>query len=132
MREQTLLGFDFGARRIGVALGNTILKQARELEIIDSPVSKVRFARISALIQAWQPDELVVGLPLTLDDQEQPASLQCRRFAQQLKGRYKLPVHLIDERGSSLQAQQLVRNQPDDAVAAAIILQRYFDALSTP
>lgn len=132
MREQTLLGFDFGTQRIGVALANTIIGDARPLEIIDSPVRDVRFARIASLIQAWQPNELVVGLPLTLDDQEQSASVQSRRFANQLQGRYKLPVHLVDERGSSLEAQESVGHQPDDAMAAAIILQRYLDTLLTP
>jgi len=131
MREQTLLGFDFGTKRIGVALGNTILLQARALEIIQSEVSKVRFARIEALIKIWQPNELVVGLPLTLDDQEQLASVQSRRFAQRLQGRFDLPVHLVDERDSSLQAQSTVGNRPDDAFAAAIILQRYLDAWVT-
>lgn len=132
MREQTLMGFDFGTKRIGVALGNTILLQARALEIIQSEVRKVRFARIEALIKMWQPNELVVGLPLTQDNQEQLASMQSRRFAQQLQGRFNLPVHLVDERESSLEAQSSVGNRPDDAFAAAVILQRYLDAWLTP
>lgn len=132
MREQTLMGFDFGTKRIGVALGNTILLQARAVEIIKSEVRKVRFARIEALIKMWQPNELVVGLPLTQDDQEQLTTVQSRRFAQQLQGRFNLPVHLVDERDSSLQAQETVGNRPDDAFAAAIILQRYLDAWVTP
>jgi putative Holliday junction resolvase len=132
MREQTLMGFDFGTKRIGVALGNTILLQARAVEIIQSEVRKVRFARIEALIKMWQPNELVVGLPLTQDDQEQLTTVQSRRFAQQLQGRFNLPVHLVDERDSSLQAQETVGNRPDDAFAAAIILQRYLDAWATP
>ncbi len=132
MREQTLMGFDFGTKRIGVALGNTILLQARALEIIQSEVRKVRFARIEALIKMWQPNELVVGLPLTQDNQEQLASMQSRRFAQQLQGRFNLPVHLVDERESSLEAQLSVGNRPDDAFAAAVILQRYLDAWLTP
>jgi putative Holliday junction resolvase len=132
MREQTLMGFDFGTKRIGVALGNTILLQARAVEIIQSEVRKVRFARIEALIKMWQPNELVVGLPLTQDDQEQLTTVQSRRFAQQLQGRFNLPVHLVDERDSSLQAQETVGNRPDDAFAAAIILQRYLDAWVTP
>jgi putative Holliday junction resolvase len=132
MREQTLMGFDFGTKRLGVALGNTILLQARALEIIQSEVRQVRFARIEALIKMWQPNELVVGLPLTQDNQEQLASMQSRRFAQQLQGRFNLPVHLVDERDSSLEAQSSVGNRPDDAFAAAVILQRYLDACLTP
>lgn len=127
--HQTLLAFDFGSKRIGVALANTLLRHARPLEIIDSPVKRVRFARIESLLVQWQPDALVVGLPLTQTGDEQPASAQSRRFAHQLEGRFGLSVTLVDERGSSLQAQAIVGNAPDDAVAAAIILQRYLDAL---
>ena len=132
MLEQTLMGFDFGTKRIGVALGNTVLLQARALEIIHSEVRKVRFERIEALIKMWQPNELVVGLPLTQDNQEQLTSMQSRRFAQQLQGRFNLPVHLVDERDSSLEAQSSVGNRPDDAFAAAVILQRYLDAWLAP
>ena len=132
MHELTLMGFDFGTKRIGVALGNTILLEAQALEIINSELRVVRFARIEALIKLWQPDQLVVGLPLTQDDQEQLTSVQSRRFANQLNGRFNLPVHLVDERESSLQAQETVGSRPDDAWAAAVILQRYLDAWVTP
>lgn len=125
--EQTLLAFDFGLRKVGVALGNTLLRQAQPLEIIDTEVKVRRFERIDALLATWQPQRLVVGLPLALDGGEQPASRQARRFAGQLAARTGLPVELVDERGSSLEAQQWTGNAPDDAVAAAIILQRYFD-----
>lgn len=125
--EQTLLAFDFGLRKVGVAMGNTLLRQAQPLEIIDTEVKVRRFERIDALLAIWQPQKLVVGLPLALDGGEQPASRQARRFAGQLAARTGLPVELVDERGSSLEAQQRTGNAPDDAVAAAIILQRYFD-----
>jgi putative Holliday junction resolvase len=127
--ERTLLAFDFGTQRIGVALGNTLIGHARALEIINTDVKTRRFARIEELVVQWQPQALVVGLPLTETGGEQLATRQARRFANQMQGRFGLPVHLVDERGSSLEAQQLVGNRPDDAVAAAIILQRYFDAL---
>jgi putative Holliday junction resolvase len=127
--ERTLLAFDYGTARIGVALGNAILKQARPLEIINSPEKAKRFARIEELVVQWQPQAIVVGLPLTRDGGEQIASRQVRRFANQLIGRLGLPVFLVDERDSSLEAQASVGNAPDDAVAAAIILQRYFDDL---
>jgi putative Holliday junction resolvase len=126
--ERTVLAFDYGTHRIGVALGNGLIGHARALEIIDTPQKVKRFARIEELIVQWQPEALVVGLPLTPDGGEQLATRQARRFANQLEGRYGLPVTLVDERGSSLQAQEIVGNAPDDAVAAAIILQRYFDA----
>jgi putative Holliday junction resolvase len=127
--ERTLLAFDYGTARIGVALGNAILRQARPLEIIGSLEKAMRFARIEELVVQWQPQAIVVGLPLTRDGGEQIASRQVRRFANQLIGRLGLPVFLVDERDSSLEAQALVGNAPDDAVAAAIILQRYFDDL---
>jgi putative Holliday junction resolvase len=127
--ERTLLAFDYGTARIGVALGNTILGHARPLEIINSPEKAKRFARIEELVLQWQPQAIVVGLPLTPDGGEQIASRQARRFANQLIGRLGLPVFLVDERDSSLEAQVVVGNEPDDALAAAIILQRYFNDL---
>lgn len=127
--ERTLLAFDYGTARIGVALGNTILGHARPLEIINSPEKAKRFARIEELVLHWQPQAIVVGLPLTPDGGEQIASRQARRFANQLIGRLGLPVFLVDERDSSLEAQIVVGNAPDDALAAAIILQRYFNEL---
>jgi len=126
---QTLLAFDFGTQRIGVALGNTLLRQARPIEIIRAQTKLQRFARIEALIVQWQPDALVVGLPLTPEGGEQLVTRQCRRFGHQLQGRFGLPIILVDERDSSIQAQETVGNSADDAMAAAIILQRYLDAL---
>ena len=130
MPEETLLAFDYGAKKLGVALGNTLLKQAHPLDIILEATRDGRFARIEALLKLWQPERLVVGLALATDGSEQYASQHCRRFARQLEGRFGLPVVLVDERGSSVQAQKITGNEPDDAVAAAIILQRYFDALT--
>lgn len=130
MPEETLLAFDYGAKKLGVALGNTLLRQARPLEIIVDPTRDGRFLKISALLKRWQPERLVVGLALATDGSEQYASQHCRRFARQLEGRFGLPVVLVDERGSSVQAQSITGNDPDDAVAAAIILQRYFDAMT--
>jgi len=129
MPEETLLAFDYGAKKCGVAIGNTLLKQARPLDIILETTRDGRFARIEALLKRWQPERLIVGLALAMDGGEQFASQHCRRFARQLEGRFGLPVVLVDERGSSVQAQKITGNEPDDAVAAAIILQRYFDAL---
>jgi len=123
----TLLAFDYGLKKIGIAIGNTVTCQARPLEILQVPTRAARFARITALIGQWQPERLVVGLPLTLAGGEQESSRLARRFANQLHGRYGLPVELVDERGSSMEAQSLVRNAPDDSLAAAIILQRYLD-----
>lgn len=128
--DETLLAFDFGTRKLGVALGNTVTRRAGALEIILAPTRDGRFARIAQLLADWQPQRLVVGLALTTAGTEQHASLQGRRFANQLHGRFGLPVVLVDERGSSMEAQaQLGTHAPEDAVAAAIILQRYLDAI---
>lgn len=133
MPEQTLLAFDYGTKKIGVAIGNTLTRQARPLDILFPVTREQRFAAISALLAEWRPDVVVVGLPLTTDGQEQYASLRCRRFANQLRGRYGVEVVLVDERGSSMEAQRMLGTHgADDAVAAAVILQRYFDALDQP
>lgn len=130
MSEKTILAFDFGLKKIGVALGNTLLRYAEPLKIIREKTRQGRFAEIENLIQTWKPDVLVVGLPLTSEGGEQYASNHARRFANQLHGRFGLPVQLVDERGSSMEAQQrLAPREEDDAMAAAIILERYFDSL---
>ncbi|WP_322995632.1 Holliday junction resolvase RuvX [Castellaniella sp.] len=130
MSEETLLAFDFGLKKIGVALGNTLTAQARPLCILTPGTRDQRFSQVAALLEAWQPDRVVVGLPLTLDGGEQLASQHSRRFAHQLEGRFHVQVVLVDERGSSREAQQILgTNAPDDAMAAAVILQRYLDTL---
>lgn len=129
MPEETLLAFDFGTKKIGVAIGNTLTRHARPLEIIWGEARAARFARIAELLKEWGPHRIVVGLALASDGGEQEASARCRRFANQMHGRFGLPVELVDERGSSMQAQMLLgTHDPDDAMAAAVILQRYLDA----
>jgi len=130
MPDQTVLSFDYGTQKIGVAIGNTLTRQARPLEIIVPKTRDRRFALIQALLDQWEPDLVVVGLPLAPDGTEQYTTLQARRFANQLRGRFGVTVTMVDERGSSMEAQQLLgTHDPDDAVAAAVILQRYLDAL---
>ncbi len=123
----TVIAFDFGLKRIGVAVGNTLLRQAQPLPLIDEPTNDGKFKAIGALLQAWQPATLVVGLPLHPDGAEHPMTLRCRRFANQLHGRYGLPAVLVDERYTSavLDAR---RGEHVDSDAAALILQQYFDA----
>ena len=130
MPEETLLAFDFGEKKIGIAIGNTLTRQARPLEIIFSEIREARFGRIAALLQEWQPHRVVGGRALDADGGEQPATARCRRFANQLHGRFGLTVELVDERGSSMEAQRLLgTHAADDAMAAAVILQRYLDTL---
>ncbi|AEC22040.1 holliday junction resolvase [Pusillimonas sp. T7-7] len=131
MPDSTLLAFDYGTKKIGVAIGNTLTRQARPLDILFPVTREQRFSAIAKLLKDWQPDKVVVGLPLATDGSEQYASLRCRRFANQLHGRFGVETVLVDERGSSMEAQQMLgNNTDDDAVAAAIILQRYLDGLA--
>lgn len=128
--DETLLAFDYGLKKIGVAIGNTVTRHARPLQVLRPLTREQRFKAISQLIEQWGPDRVVVGLPLTTEGGEQYHSLRCRRFANQLYGRYGVPVELVDERGTSVEAQGVLGNHDDDdAVAAALILQRYFDTL---
>jgi putative holliday junction resolvase len=123
---ETVLGFDFGLKRIGVAVGNTILKQAQPLTVISAATNDAKFAAISALIGEWQPKLCVVGLPLHPDGAEHELTVRCRRFANQLNGRFGIATALVDERFSSA---VISRRQGEriDAEAAAIILQQYFN-----
>ncbi|MFO1199763.1 MAG: Holliday junction resolvase RuvX [Burkholderiaceae bacterium] len=124
---ETILSFDFGARRIGVALGNSLTGDARALETIDDERTERRFERVGRLIAQWQPDRLVVGRPCLDDGGANESTRRCERFARQLAGRFGLPVATVDERYSTLEAQAtLGRRHDDDAEAAATILRQYF------
>lgn len=123
---ETVLGFDFGLKRIGVAIGNTMLKQAQPLTVIAAPTNDAKFAAIAALMQEWQPKRCVVGLPSHPDGSEHEMTVRCRRFANQLNGRFGVATVLVDERFSSAVIPQK-RGESIDAQAAAIILQQYFN-----
>lgn len=123
---ETILAFDFGLKRIGVAIGNTLLREARPLTVISAAANDAKFAAIAALIDEWKPERCVVGLPLYPDGAEHEMTVRCRRFGNQLSGRYGVPVVLVDERYSSAVIAQR-RGEVIDAEAAAIILQQYFN-----
>ncbi len=132
----TLLAFDFGSKRIGVAVGNSIACTGQALTTLHGEQNDQRFAAILALIQEWQPVALIVGLPCNDDGTPHEMTRQCTRFANRLKGRFKLPVILVDERYTSAAASsQLsemgvrgIKQKPLlDQVAAQHILQAYFD-----
>jgi putative Holliday junction resolvase len=101
----TVLGFDYGARRIGVAVGNA-LSGARALEVIANGAQGPDWTRIGALLREWRPQALLVGLPLTMSGEEQRNSQAARAFAAELTKRYELPSELVDERLSSREAAQ--------------------------
>ncbi len=124
MVDGVVLGFDFGARRIGVAIGNRVTGQARPLTTIDASDNEARWNALSALIGEWQPARLVVGIPRHPDGAPHAMTARCERFARQLEGRYRLPVERVDERYSSA----VVEHEDDiDAGAAAVILQQWLN-----
>ena len=123
---KTVLGFDFGLKRIGVAVGNTGLRKAQPLQIIDEPTNDGKFAALGKLLAEWQPALCVVGLPRHPDGAEHEMTVRCRRFANQLHGRFGVDTVLVDERYSSAVLQQRRGERVDDQ-SAAIILQQYFE-----
>jgi len=127
MMVDIVLGFDFGVKRIGIAMGNTLTGQAQPLRVISAIDNATRFKIIGELIAEWRPARLVVGEPRHPDGAEHDMTLRSRRFANQLHGRFNLPVELVDERYSSAVIASKRGDVIDDK-AAAIILQQYFDA----
>jgi len=125
---KTCLAFDFGLKRLGVAVGNTFLRQAQPLTVITAESNQLKFDAIATLLKEWQVDHCVVGLPSHPDGTEHAMSARCRRFAHQLEGRFGITTSLVDERYTSavLHAR---RGESDDAQAAALILQQYFDEM---
>ena len=121
-----MLAFDFGLKRIGVAVGNSLLRQAQPLAVIDAATNDAKFVALGALLEEWRPARCVVGLPLHPDGTEHEMTLRCRRFANQLHGRFGVATVLVDERYSSAVVPQR-RGEAIDAQAAAIILQQYFN-----
>ena len=132
-----VLGFDYGSKLIGVALGNRITGTARPLGVATNGERGPDFVRIGEWIAQWSPDALVVGLPLTQDGAEQPASKAARAFARLLEQRFGLPLHLADERMSSVEAsRRFAARRAEgtakkkhaatiDAVAAEVILENW-------
>ena len=135
-----VLAFDFGLKRIGVAIGIQLGAgrpgSARALTTIDHEANEERFAAIATLIAEWQPVRLLVGRPLNEDGTPHEMTARCERFANQLRGRFRLPVEDVDERFSSTEADANLRERglswqqrktQVDAEAALIILQSWFE-----
>ena len=140
MPDGSVLAFDFGIKRIGVAIGTQLdtgrLASSRALTVIDTEANDARFAAITSLIGEWQPVRLLVGRPLNEDGTPHEMTARCERFANQLRGRFRLPVDEVDERFSSTEADASLRERGFswqerktriDAEAALIILQSWFD-----
>ena len=137
-RRGSVLAFDFGTKRIGVAVGELELAQAHPLSTLHGEGNERRFAEIAALIEEWRPVRLVVGLPLALDGTPHAMTARCIRFANQLRGRFGIDVDYADERLSSVEAEDRLRDSGHstrtarahvDTLAAQIILQSYFQRL---
>ena len=123
----SFLAFDFGTRRVGVASGNSLTKAATPLRTL-SIEGEARFEAIAALIAEWQPNALVVGVPWHPDGAAHDNTRRAQRFARQLHGRFHLPVHEVDERYSTVEAQATGASDLD-AASAAIILEQFFGGL---
>lgn len=126
--SKTLLGFDYGTKHIGVAVGQALTRTATPLETVAVKHHKPDWNRIAHLIAEWQPEALVVGMPYNDDGSEHAVTRAARRFGQQLKAQYKLPVHAMDERLSSSAARELAGSHQDiDKISAQLILQSWLD-----
>jgi len=134
--HRTCLGFDYGLRRIGVAVGETLTGSARALQTVAARDGEPDWDALGGLIRSWEPDALVVGVPLHLDGAREPMTDAAQRFARRLEGRYRLPVHRVDERLSSDEARRVlaargVTGRPArgrlDPVAAQIILETWLN-----
>ncbi|VVD78765.1 Holliday junction resolvase RuvX [Pandoraea soli] len=131
----TVLAFDYGERRIGVAIGNLMLREASALTVVANLNREVRFAETGKLIAEWQPELIIVGLPCHPDGTPHEMTQQAKRFGNQLNGRFSVPVVWVDERYSSVAAAaalaaagvKVSQKTSLDAEAARIILQQYFD-----
>lgn len=133
--NQQYLCFDFGLKRFGVATGNNLLKCGQELKPISARDGIPDWQQIELLISEWRPAAVIVGLPLNMDGSESEMSTRARKFGKRVKGRYNLPVYMMDERLSSHEAKQQVIEQKGrvdfgahsvDGAAACLILESWF------
>lgn len=140
-QTETYLAFDFGLKKIGVAVGDSDCRIASALTRIASVPKQTRWAAIQNLITEWQPTALVVGISRNMDGSDHELTHAIRRFSRQLEGRFGLPVNLVDETLSSREAWELISDAPQfkhrkamnkqDQVAAQLILQTWFEQIST-
>ncbi|WP_346797006.1 Holliday junction resolvase RuvX [Halomonas sp. Bachu 37] len=133
--QRLVLAFDFGTRRIGVAVGNEMLHSARELTPLTARDGIPDWQVVTRLVDEWQPDLFVVGLPINMDGSESEMSKRARKFGNRLHGRYGKPCTMVDERGSTREAKSIAREaghsgnyraQSVDGIAAVLILEGWF------
>lgn len=134
MPDQVFLGFDFGFKRIGVAIGQRLTCSANPLSTLVAKQGIPDWTAIQKMIQQWNPQALIVGLPTCIDDSELYTTVAARRFAKQLEKRFALSVHLVDERLSTVEARgqlfaeggyRKLKNTAVDSIAACVILEQW-------
>ena len=128
--ERAFLAFDYGVRRIGVAAGNALTGTAQPLATVTAGGDE-RWAAIGRLIREWQPDAMVVGVPFHPDGAAHDNTRRARAFGRQLHGRFRLPVHEVDERYTTTEALSAGADDTD-AAAAAIILEQFLREQRAP
>lgn len=133
----TVLGFDFGTRNIGVAIGQVITRTATALPQLKARDGIPDWNEVEAVINEWQPDAVVVGIPLNMDGTESPMSVRARKFGKRIHGRFNLPLYEADERLTSFEAKDWASklghkghygSNPVDGMAAQIILEAWLNA----
>jgi putative Holliday junction resolvase len=138
---QSLLGFDYGTKHLGIAVGSTATGTARPLDSVTVRKGLPEWAVLDRHIKEWQPGALVVGLPLNMDGSESEMTRAARKFGQRLRARYNLPVHMVDERLTSVDAKNALvearvpwrnRKARVDRLAARNILQAFLDESRHP
>ena len=130
-KPMTVMAFDYGTRRVGVAVGNSFTGNGQALKTIAAPNSDGLFKAIEILLKEWQPDCLVVGKPVHPDGAEHEMTAKATRFGNQLQGRFHLPVDWVDERYTSAVLEGDAQMQDNlDAYSAALLLEQYFSELA--
>ncbi|CAX61201.1 MULTISPECIES: Holliday junction resolvase RuvX [Erwinia] len=136
MSHMTLLAFDFGTKSIGVAIGQQLTGTARPLAALKAQDGTPDWNKIEALLKEWEPDRVVVGLPLNMDGTEQPLTARARKFANRIHGRFGVQVDLHDERLSTVEARaelferggfRALSKGSVDSLSAVIILESWFE-----
>lgn len=131
-----ILSFDFGTKSIGIAVGQKITSSASPVKSIKAHDGQPNWDTVEAIINEWKPSLLVIGLPLNMDGSEQPMTLKAKKFANQLHGRFGLPIHLQDERLTTTDARtrlfelggyKALKKDQVDAISAVLILESYFE-----
>lgn len=119
-KKRTLLGFDFGTKRIGIAIAQEVTGTASPLTTVKAIKQKPDWQSITKIITEWQPDLLVVGIPLHMDGTEQAMTQAAKRFSNQLNGRYQIPIALIDERLSSNEAESIISERNEQSITRSV------------